>query len=385
MLSQGRSSVARQLVVCLDGTGNRFSHRPTNIIRLLRSLSTDRTQVLPYYDQGVGTFGLKETLFEWQKLPSRLCGLAFGWGLKSVVERAYRFLAENYADTDEIFIFGFSRGAYTARALAALIRAVGLMAAHNTHLFDYAWAILLARDGPENSPDFKLQAGFKSTFGRQIRIRFLGLFDTVKSVGWLYDPVIIPYTANNSIVQVVRHAVSIDERRCFFRQHLWGIEHSANTDVKEVWFSGVHSDIGGGYPAEQAQLALISHRWMLGEALALGLHLDADRCRKEMSPAKGVAADCAADMHNSMTRSWKIAEWLPRRVGAPSSDKRSWQIGAMPPFGTPQPRKIRASTLVHRSVEERLRARSDYRPHNLPKVRGVADDNRRVTLIAWQH
>ena len=94
--------MGRQLVMCLDGTGNRFSHQPTNIIRLLRSLQVDSNQVLSYYDQGVGTFGLKETLFEWQKLPSRILGLAFGWGLKRTIEGAYTFLAQNYRLDDEI-------------------------------------------------------------------------------------------------------------------------------------------------------------------------------------------------------------------------------------------------------------------------------------------
>ena len=81
----------RQLVVCIDGTSNRFGDQPTNVVRLYRSLSRDPRRVLAYYDQGVGTFGLKETLFEWQKFPSRIAGLAFGWGLKRNVEGAYRF------------------------------------------------------------------------------------------------------------------------------------------------------------------------------------------------------------------------------------------------------------------------------------------------------
>jgi Uncharacterized alpha/beta hydrolase domain (DUF2235) len=116
--------MGRKLVVCLDGTNNRFSHRPINVIRLLRSLTADQSKVLSYYDQGVGTFGLKETLFEWQKFPARVFGLAFGWGLARIVCGAYEFLAKNYAaDEDHIYIFGFSRGAYAARALAALIRA----------------------------------------------------------------------------------------------------------------------------------------------------------------------------------------------------------------------------------------------------------------------
>lgn len=367
--------MARQLVVCLDGTGNRFSYCPTNVIRLLRSLSACPDEILAYYDQGVGTFGLKETLFEWQKLPSRVCGLAFGWGLKRNVEGAYRFLAENLADGDEVFVFGFSRGAYAARALAALVRAVGLVPAHETHLFDYAWAMLLARDGHEDKPDFKLQARFKATFGRSTKIRFLGLFDTVKSVGWVYDPVVIPYTANNPIVEVVRHAVAIDERRCFFRQHLWHRTPSDRTDLKEVWFAGVHSDIGGGYQPEQAQMALLAYRWMLGEALAVGLRADPTRCKKNMQPAKGVVADFGAEMHDSMKSVWKLAEWLPRRVWSGANANRSWQIGAMPPFGIPRPRAMPEGVLVHRSVEQRMRARKDYAPPNLPNDRRVVDDD----------
>ena len=225
--------MGRQLVIFLDGTGNRFSHKPTNVIRLLRSLPKGRENVLTYYDQGVGTFGVKETLFEWQKLPSRICGLAFGWGLKRNVEGAYHFLAKNYRQGDDIYLFGFSRGAYAARALAALIHTAGIVEGHQAHLFDYAWAMLLARNGEEHSPDFKLQARFKSTFGRRVNVHFLGLFDTVKSVGWIYDPVIIPYTAKNPAVKIVRHAVSIDERRCFFRQHLWRRNDDMKTDLKE--------------------------------------------------------------------------------------------------------------------------------------------------------
>jgi uncharacterized protein (DUF2235 family) len=366
--------MGRQLVICLDGTGNRFSHRPTNIIRIVRSLANDPTQVLSYYDQGVGTFGLKETLFEWQKLPSRICGLAFGWGLKRIVGGAYTFLARNYTPEDEIFIFGFSRGAFAARAVAALVRAAGLVAAHETHLFDYAWSMLLAREGPHHEPDFELQARFKKTFGTPVNIRFLGLFDTVKSVGWIYDPVIIPYTADNPIIQSVRHAVSIDERRCFFRQHLWSSTHSPKTDLKEVWFAGVHSDIGGGYPPEQAQLALLAHRWMLGEAYAAGLRLDPVQTPRQLAAAPGVLANCMAPQHDSMTRAWKLAEWVPQRVWVKKAAKRSWQIGAMPPFRKPRPRMIDPGVHVHSSVESRITNRADYHPPNLPQQRSVIED-----------
>ncbi len=164
----------RQLVVCIDGTSNRFGDQPTNVVRLYRSLSRDPRRVLAYYDQGVGTFGLKETLFEWQKFPSRIAGLAFGWGLKRNVEGAYRFLAEHYRPGDQIFLFGFSRGAYAVRVLAAMLRAVGLIDAHQPHLFDYAWTLLTTRMPPRDEdkragtrrrgPDFGLLGRFRKVF-----------------------------------------------------------------------------------------------------------------------------------------------------------------------------------------------------------------------------
>ena len=361
----------RQLVVCLDGTNNRFSHRPTNIVRLRRSLADG---VVAYYDQGVGTFGLKETLFEWQKVPARVSGLMFGWGMKRVIEGAFRFIAENHTnDEDEIFLFGFSRGAYAVRVLAALIHAVGLLAPHETHLFDYAWGILLARDRSSAKPDFELHRQFKATFGKPVRIHLLGLFDTVKSFGWLYDPVVIPYTANNTSVVAVRHAISIDEYRCFFRQHLWGGDPS-RTDVKEVWFAGVHSDIGGGYLPEEAHLALVAHRWMLGEAYDLGLALDLAACERSLEIDNTPAAEFPlAAAHNELAGPWLAAEWLPRRVWLGGA-KRSWDIGTMPPFFPPRPRPIAEGSLFHRSVEQRLAGRADYQPPNLPTKRTWVED-----------
>lgn len=367
--------MARQLVVCLDGTGNRFSHKPTNIIRILRSLHADLDEVLPYYDQGVGTFGIKETLFEWQKLPSRVCGLALGWGMPRTVESAYCFLAQNYREGDEVYLFGFSRGAYAVRALAALISACGLVQAHQLNLFEYAWAMLIARDRKTKAPDFALQHQFKNTFGRAISIKFLGLFDTVKSVGWLYDPTVIPYTAKNHIVKKVRHAQSIDERRCFFRQNSWSDDPAYETDVKQVWFAGVHSDIGGGYEPETSQLASVVFCWMLGEAIADGLKIDKTRCLSEMQLPQGMPPNLTADMHISMTKGWKWAEWVPQYAWSSTDQKRHFHIGAMPPFGKPRPRVLPPGPEIHVSVKKRLAERPDYQPSNLLEPHSVVNDN----------
>jgi uncharacterized protein (DUF2235 family) len=371
--------MGKQLVVCLDGTGNRFSDCPTNVVRMIRSLPSDDRVVVSYYDQGVGTFGLKETVFEWQKVFSRVMGLAFGWGTRRIVEGAYRFLATQYQDGDQIFIIGFSRGAYAARCLAALIRSAGLVRGHETHLFDYAWSMLLSRDKKTRKPDFKLLAKFKATFGRPVTIRFLGLYDTVKSTGWVYDPVVVPYSANNTSVQTVRHAVSIDERRCFFRQNQWRAT-SAQADVREVWFAGVHSDIGGGYAPREAQLALLSHRWMLGEAVAAGLLVDPARARKQMEPVTGVRADWAGKMHESLTGAWKLAEWTPQLTWDPAVERRRWYIGAMPPFGSPRPRRMPADALIHASVRSRRDRVPDYQPVNLPKDCALVQD----APLAWE-
>jgi uncharacterized protein (DUF2235 family) len=367
--------MTRQLVVCLDGTGNRFSHMPTNVIRTLRSLDVDLDTVLPYYDQGVGTFGIKETLFEWQKLPSRVFGLAFGWGMSRTVESAYRFLADNYREGDEIYLFGFSRGAYTVRALAALIYACGLLQAHQLNLFEYAWAMLIARDRKTNEPDFDLQHQFKNTFGRSVSIDFLGLFDTVKSVGWVYDPTVIPYTAKNPIVKKVRHAQSIDERRCFFRQNSWSSDVDQKTDVQQVWFAGVHSDIGGGYKPATSQLASVAFCWMLGEAIANGLKIDRNRCLQEMQLPEGVPPNLVADMHHSMTTGWKLAEWTPQFTWSSSDCKRHLHVGAMPPFRKPRPRLLPPNPLIHVSVKKRLEALQEYQPPNLREPYVIVNDS----------
>ncbi len=394
---------ARQLIVCIDGTNNRFSDEPTNVVRLFRSLPKDSETLLAYYDQGVGTFGLSETLFEWQKVPSRIAGLMFGWGIKRNVLNAYRFLMENYRDGDQIFLFGFSRGSYAVRVLAALLYTIGLLPAHQVQLTDFAWSLLTTRLQPDGNapkpdrqramsytwwrmsadkkPDFKLMGEFKGSFARPVSIHFLGLFDTVSSVGWVYDPLIVPYTRRNEDVKIIRHAVSLDERRSFFRQNLWAEGKGVN--LKQVWFAGVHSDVGGGYPVGESQLALIALRWMIGECLEAGLSIDAEACRAELYPASSVLRDPLAQAHNSLTRNWLIAEWVPRLVWNPRTHKRTLEYGSMPPFGKARSREIPTpengqKTRVHASVAARLKgplnsdqpwgSQLSYQPQNLPDI-----------------
>ena len=372
----------RQLVVCLDGTGNRFSATPTNILRIVRSLNPDPAEVLSYYDQGVGTFGLRETLFKWQQQPARWLGLAFGWGLSRTVGAAYTFLAQNYQEGDEVYIFGFSRGAYTARALAAMLFACGLIEPHQLNLLEYAWAMLTARTRPTPqqpaSPDFNLQTQFKQSFGRAIPIKFLGLFDTVKSVGWVYDQTVIPWTRRNPSVMKVRHALAMDERRVFFRPEPWTTDPKLQTDVSEVWFAGVHSDIGGGYPVPESSLAGVSLCWMLGEAIADGLKVDRARALSEMQMPHGVKPDLLGAMHDSMP-GWAAAEWMPTYAFDSNTKQRKLNVGAMPPLHQPAARVIPPNARLHVSVKKRIETaipgRPAYRPINLPAAYSIVNDN----------
>ncbi|MBK5552899.1 DUF2235 domain-containing protein [Pseudomonas sp. TH03] len=394
--------MTRQLIICIDGTNNRFSDKPTNVLRVFRSLPKNSDALLAYYDQGVGTFGLSETLFEWQKVPSRIAGLAFGWGIKRNVLNAYRFLMENYQKGDRIFIYGFSRGSYAARVLAAMIHTLGLLPACQVQQLDFAWSLLTTRtraekDAPEPSlkrawsyiwwrltarkrPDFSLMAQFKATFSQDVDVHFLGLFDTVSSVGWVYDPLAVPYTANNPGVRTIRHAVSIDERRCFYRQNLWNAAKAA--DLRQVWFAGVHCDIGGGYPPEESQLALITLRWMIGESLEAGLNIDVASCRGELYPPSCPVPDPLAQAHQSLSRLWMIAEWFPRLRWDTKTHTRILRFGSMPPFGKPRARVMQPEpgqkVSVHESVVVRLKEplttgqpwgkELKYAPENLVRI-----------------
>ncbi len=133
-----------------------------------------------------------------------------------------------YEDGDKIFLFGFSRGAYAARALAGLIRRCGLLRPEHANLVGSA-----IYSHKHRTNDCLLDS-FKMPFSRPYAVHFMGLWDTVSSVGWVWNPIKLDYTRHNPNVAILRHAVAVDERRAFFRQNLW--RSSLNQSVKEVWF-----------------------------------------------------------------------------------------------------------------------------------------------------
>src|SRR6266446_10293892 len=265
---------SRNIVICCDGTGNQYGSANSNVVKLYWALSAEDKQIA-YYHPGVGTMGARNALSAVGKWWTKVRGLAFGYGFSDNIADVYSFLMREFSPGDHLFIFGFSRGAYTARAVCGLLHMCGLLTPGNEALIPYALRLYKSNDPCK----FEIATGFRSTFSLPCEPYFLGLWDTVSSVGWILDPIHtkgghLPYTATLPNISVLRHAVSIDEHRAFFRQNLIHQPAQSNQDVKQVWFAGVHSDVGGSYAEAESGLSKTALRWMLCEAQSDGLMLD---------------------------------------------------------------------------------------------------------------
>ncbi len=345
----------KSIVLCLDGTSNKYASAKTNVVKLYAMLDRARPDQLSYYQPGIGTMappGVWGKLKRW--LVTRL-DLAIAWLLSEHVTDAYRFLMRYCQDGDQIYIFGFSRGAYTARVLAGMLHKVGLLTQGNEELVPFAWDMFKRHDQ-------ELAEGFQKTFSRPVRIRFLGLWDTVSSVGWAWGAQHFPYTENNPDVELVRHAVALDERRAYFVQNLWGIVPS---DVEQVWFPGVHCDVGGGYPEDRSGLSALALQWMVGKAEAAGLIFD-PAMKAEVLPAQSTKAYAAPDAGNqppneSLSGLWWIVEYLPKRYKDPAADfAPRWMLHRG------RPRHVNAKAKIHKAVFDRMKLVPGYQPTNLP-------------------
>lgn len=292
---------------------------------------------LKWYDQGVGT--------AWY---DRFLGGAFGVGLESNIIDGYKFLAENYNDGDKVYVLGFSRGAYTARSLVGMVRNCGLITPERVGLrVGIAYGIYRTRD---DGPDSHTARMFRSSFCREIKIKLLGVWDTVGALG---VPLDILESLNmkfyefhdtdlSSIVENACHAVAIDEHRQDYDVCLWKPKSNTGQTMEQRWFIGAHCDVGGGYP--DRRLSDLPLRWMQDKAGALGLAL--------------TPVDVGAENYRgAFTDSYKeflkglYAKKKPRHYRAISST----------PFG---------GEVVDESVRLRRKADRNYEPQNngLPKL-----------------
>ncbi|HLZ04505.1 MAG TPA: DUF2235 domain-containing protein [Bradyrhizobium sp.] len=349
--------MARNLVLCLDGTSNEYAADNTNVVKLYAMLErTHAERQLSYYQPGIGTMTPAAFWGRVRRWVVKQIDLATALFLSTHVSDAYRFLMRYYREGDRIFIFGFSRGAYTARAVAAMVHKVGLLTQGNDELISFAWDMFAKQS------DKAVSDGFKKTFSRDVPIYFLGLWDTVSSVGWAWDQKSLPYTQNNPSVQIVRHAVALDERRAYFVQNLWG---TIPADVEQIWFPGVHCDVGGGYPEDKSGLSVIALKWMTEKAEAAGLIIDQDM-KAIVIPAQntpdGYAAPYAGGPPNESLKGWWwIAEFIPKRFRDPTANFATrWMIHAG------RHRHMKPGAAIDPSVEERMRLVPGYKPPNLP-------------------
>jgi uncharacterized protein (DUF2235 family) len=169
----------KNVVVCCDGTGNEFGEQKSNVIKLYKAMECNASQLV-YYHPGIGTMGARNALTKVSKWWTRVIGLAFGYGISDNVADAYQFLMRKFEPGDRVYVFGFSRGAYTARALCGMLHIVGLLAEYNEALIPYAIRMIKRK-----KIDFKIASDFKRTFSRECKPHFVGVWDTVSSVGWV--------------------------------------------------------------------------------------------------------------------------------------------------------------------------------------------------------
>jgi uncharacterized protein (DUF2235 family) len=381
--------MAKNIVICCDGTGNQIGRNLSNVLKLFRITQKNETQRV-YYGPGVGTIGGGDRWARLKQNSKAVFGLATGYGLDADILEAYRFICEHHEHEDSIFLFGFSRGAYAVRALAAFIHMAGLLPRDQLNIANYA---LTAYKRAAEDNDLSIAWNFsRIAGGRRTTIKFIGVWDTVASIlvprGDRIIPTfqMLPYTRRNPSVQIFRQAIAIDERRRMFRLNRWlapqpfkanPFDRSApdvEQDIKQVWFAGAHADVGGGYPEAESALSKYPLDWLITEAVAHGLKINV-AMRNHLvlgKPRAGgthtyVAPDPTGQLHQSLASAWWLLEWVPKSVRWEEWPRLSFLRYYIP---NGEPRQIANQTVtprIHQSVLDRMRLVPSYKPINLPE------------------
>ena len=334
--------MARRLIICSDGTWNspddvdRGKVKPTNITKLSRAIkpldSKGDSQIV-FYDEGVGT--------GWGQ---RFIGGITGKGLSDNVLDGYRFLSHNYVVGDDIYLFGFSRGAYTSRSLCGFLTLAGVVDKKDIFYLESLYELYKHEDAAEKIKAYIESKNIRTTYPR---IKMLGVFDTVGALG-------IPLGGLNKVlagldlieyqfhdvslsesVDYAYHALAIDEMRVPFEPTLWTAKTDSTIEMEQRWFCGVHSNIGGGYhPDGLANLAL---QYMVRKARQTGLEFNLDY----LSYFKGQPD---SELRESMTAKYRV---LGKHLREINLEDDSHQV-------------------VDASVFERIKMVSNYRPENVP-------------------
>lgn len=325
--------MSKRLIVCCDGTWNTPDARsgdrptPTNVTKVALAIAAqdrDGREQRVFYHPGVGTR-------RWE----RLRGGAFGFGLSRNVRDTYRFLVQNFDPGDELHFFGFSRGAFTARSTAGLVRNCGVLRREHANRVDEAYRLYRSRSSTTHPRGVEATL-FRRTYSHESGIGFIGVWDTVGALG---IPLGVSPLANlldrryqfhdtglsNTVVAAFQ-AVAIDEKRGPFRPTLWKQQADAPPDqrVEQVWFAGVHCDVGGGYPDHA--LSDIPLLWMVDRARSCGLVFEPTAFTH---PDSGTQAGAAANGAATTPLSLTIVD--PNPLAAPQDSFRGF-YRLIPPF-----------------------------------------------------
>ncbi len=328
----------KRIVICADGTWNRPEKNlqedfPTNVLRLARAIKPVGTDQIPqqvFYDWGVGSYY------------DPVIGGATGKGLHKNILDDYRYIVQNYSPGDELYLFGFSRGAYTVRCLCGLINNCGIIKRPDASLIQKAFKHY-KRNGAACAPEGKESIKFRNQHSHDSReIKFVGVWDTVGAMGipisflgFFDDKDEFYDTKIGKNVRIARHALAIDEHRSDFVPTLW--KPRENMDLQQVWFTGAHSDIGGSYKPDEngSLLSDNSLDWMIKEAQRSDLTV-------EVYLEQSINKNPLATLHNSRRSFYRIKEKYYRQIEHDNGP-----------------------ILIHESVKFRWFQDDKYRPKNL--------------------
>lgn len=325
----------KRLIVCCDGTWNSpEQHHVTNVVRTARAVLAADDYGVPqivFYDWGIGSYS------------GKLTGGMLGAGIDKNIQDAYRFLVHNYLPGDEVFLFGFSRGAYTARSLVGLIRNAGLLRKINADLIPKAYALYRQPAQPDAPSAVRFREAH-SWEKWEVRIAFIGVWDTVGALGVPSQIVrrmggnqrhAFHDTSLSGIIDHACHAVAIDEQRVDFEPALWTRLPKPGQVIEQQWFAGVHGDVGGGNG--DSGLSDTALEWIWSQAERQGLALDDNYRRQAVKP------NPLGKLHRSWTGMYRM------------KGRRRRPLGELPPEleGT------------HPSVRQRYEGMPSYRPRNL--------------------
>lgn len=323
--------MGKNIIILSDGTGQKGGEGSnTNIYKIFNTIENRTDNQIIFYDPGIGTRGIE------------LIKQISGYGISQNIKDCYRFLFENYQAGDNIFLFGFSRGAATVRSLSSFIHYFGILPKSREDLINDAYKIYKIKNNKKRKA--KAEAFIDKHHTMWTRIKFLGCFDTVSALGLPLKGISaildqIPFFQHNfhnyklsESVENAYHALAIDDQRKTFHPKLWDSNIEEYQTLQQVWFPGMHTDVGGGYKKDN--LSNIPFLWLCRKAMEHGLSIYNEE-NLDITPQ----AD--AVMHDSRSKWWQQIVYTKK--------ERSW------------PEERSNQPIIHECVKERAELK-DYNP-----------------------